>query len=129
MTYILSFKTGIKNKILSFIFLSLIISFYFFLNSLLKGNTFFHEPIINSFYKFKNIKIFIDSFFLISLHLLKSLIQHPTTLISTFILLLLISTNKIKFLTINHILFFFIFNIMLIYAIFYHSQFPLESLL
>lgn len=112
-----------------FIFLSAIIFFYFYLNNLFKGNTFFHEPIINNFYKFKNIEIFIDSFVLISLHLFKSLIQYPTTIISIFLLLILLLTKKINFLRINYILLFLVFNIILIYAIFYHSQYSLESLL
>jgi hypothetical protein len=129
LTYIFTFKTEFKNKVLTFLFLTLIFFFYFYLNFLFKGNIFFHEPIINSFYKFKNIKIFIDSFFLISLHLFKSLIQHPTTIISTLLLLLLLFTKKLKFLSINYILLFFVLNIILIYAIFYHSQFPVESIL
>jgi len=128
-TYIFAFKTEFKDKVITFLFLSLIFFFYFYLNSLFKGNAFFHEPIINSFDKLKNINIFINSFFLISLHLLKSLIQHPTTIISIFFLLLLLFKNKLNFLRINHILFFFIFNIILIYAIFYHSQYALETLL
>jgi len=128
-TYIFAFKTDFKDKVITFLFLSLIFFFYFYLNSLFKGNVFFHEPIINSFDKLKNINIFINSFFLISLHLLKSLIQHPTTIISIFFLLLLLFKNKLNFLRINHILFFFIFNIILIYAIFYHSQYALETLL
>ena len=129
LTYILTFKTEIKIKVSTFLFLSAIIFLYFYLNHLLKGNTFFHEPIINNFYKFKNIKIFIDSFFLITLHLFKSLIQHPTTIISIFLLLLLLFTKKLNFLSINYILLFLGFNIILIYAIFYHSQFPVESIL
>jgi hypothetical protein len=128
-TFVFSFKKDFKYKILIFSFLSLIICFYFYLNYLFKGNIFFHEPIINNFYKFKNMKIFLDSFFLISLHLLKSLIQHPTTIISIFFLLLLLLKKRINFLSVNYILVFFVFNITLIYAIFYHSQFPLESLL
>lgn len=129
LTYIFTFKTTLKNKVLSVLFLSLIFFFYFYLNFLFKGSTFFHEPIINSFYKFKNFKIFIDSFFLISLHLFKSLIQHPATIISTLLLLLLLFTKKLNYLSINHILLFFALNIILIYAIFYHSQFPVESIL
>jgi hypothetical protein len=129
LTYIFTFRTELKNKVLIFLFLSLIVSLYFYLNFLFKGNTFFHEPIINSFYKFKNFKIFIDSFFLISLHLFKSLVQHPTTIISALLLLLLLSTKKLNFASINHILLFFALNIILIYAIFYHSQFPVESIL
>jgi hypothetical protein len=129
LTYISSFKTDLKNKLLTFLFLSFIVFFYFYLNFLFKGNIFFHEPIINSFYKFKNFKIFIDSFFLISLHLFKSLIQHPTTIISTLLLLLLLFTKKLNFLSISYILLFFTLNIILIYAIFYHSQFPVESIL
>jgi len=129
LTYIFTFKTTLKNKVLSVLFLSLIFFFYFYLNFLFKGSNFFHEPIINSFYKFKNFKIFIDSFFLISLHLFKSLIQHPATIISTLLLLLLLFTKKLNYLSINHILLFFALNIILIYAIFYHSQFPVESIL
>ena len=129
LTYIFAFKTKFKDKVLIFLFLPLIFFFYFYLNSLFKGNTFFHEPIINSFYKLKNIEIFINSFFLISFHLLKSLIQHPTTVISIFLLLLLLFKKKLNFLRINYILLFFFFNVILIYAIFYHSQFALESLL
>jgi hypothetical protein len=128
-TYIFAFKTEFKDKVITFLFLSLIFFFYFYLNSLFKGNAFFHEPIINTFDKLKNINIFINSFFLISLHLLKSLIQHPTTIISISLLLLLLFNNKLNFLRINYILFFFVFNIILIYAIFYHSQYALETLL
>jgi hypothetical protein len=129
LTYIFTFKIELKNKVIGLLFLSLIFFFYFYLNFLFKGNTFFHESIINSFYKFKNFKIFIDSFFLISLHLFKSLMQHPTTIISTLLLLLLLYTKKLNYLSINHILLFFVLNIILIYAIFYHSQFPVESIL
>ena len=129
LTYIFTFKIELKNKVISLLFLSLIFFFYFYLNFLFKGNTFFHESIINSFYKFKNFKIFIDTFFLISLHLFKSLMQHPTTIISTFLLLLLLFTKKLNYLSVNHILLFFVLNIILIYGIFYHSQFPVESIL
>jgi hypothetical protein len=129
LTYFFTFKKEFKNKLLIFLSLSLLIFIYFYLNFLFKGNTFFHEPIVNSFYKIKNIKIFIDSFLLISLHLLKSLMQHPLTIISILILLYLLFSKKLNFTRINYILLFFIFNIILIYAIFYHSQYSLESLL
>ena len=129
LTYIFSFKTEFKNKVLIFFFLSLIIFFYFYLNFLFKQNIFFKEAIINSFYKFKNFNIFIDSFFLISLHIFISLIEYPTTIISIFLLLMLLFTKKLNFLNINYILLFLCFNIILIYAVFFHTQYSLETML
>ena len=74
-------------------------------------------------------KIFIESLLLISLHLIKSLIQHPITILSIASLFFLIISKKIKFIDINYISIFFISNVILIYGIFFHSQFSLQSLL
>lgn len=129
LTYILSFKSEAKDKFLLLIYILIIFFLFFFLGSIFKNSSFFHEPIVNSFYKLKNIKIFIESFFLISLHLIKSLIQHPITMMSIVPLFYIIIFKKIKFIDINYIFIFFILNIILIFGIFFHSQFSLQSLL
>lgn len=129
LTYVLSFKSKAKDKFLLLIYILIIFSLYFFLGSLFKNSSFFHEPIVNSLYKLNNIKIFIESLLLISLHLIKSLIQHPMTILSIASLSFLIISKKIKFIDINYIFIFFISNVILIYGIFFHSQFSLQSLL
>lgn len=129
LTYILSFRSKAKYKLLLLLYMLTIFFLYLYLGSLFKNSSFFHEPIVNDFYKLKNIKIFIESFLLISLHLIKSLIQHPITIMSITLLFLLIIFKKIKLIDINYIFIFFISNVILIYGIFLHSQFSLQSLL
>lgn len=129
LVFLLSFKSILRIKITLMFFLLLIIFTYFYLNFLFKESLFFHEPIQNNFERLKNFKIFFDSIILISLHLIKALIQNVVIILSIIMWLFMKIIKKESFLKIDFIITFFIFNILLIYSIFLHTSFSLEGML
>ena len=118
-----------KFKKILFFSLSLfaLIFIYFYLNNLLKGSGFFHEPIVNDFKKLKDFYLFFESFFYISLNLIISLIQRPVILLSISLYFILKYKQKENFFELNFINLFFISNILMVYGIFFHTGYPLEG--
>lgn len=122
--------TVYKFKPRKILFLSfslfLLMFIYFYLNSLLKGPGFFHEPLVNDFKKFKVFYLFFESFIYISYNLIISLIQRPVILLSIPLYFILKYKQKKNYFKLNFINLFFILNIFLIYGIFFHTGYPLE---
>jgi hypothetical protein len=125
------FITLLKFKFKKNLFFSLslfaLIFIYFYLNNLLKGSGFFHEPIVNDFKKLKDFYLFFESFIYISLNLIISLIQRPVILLSIPLYFILKYKQKENFFKINFINLFFISNIFIVYGIFFHTGYPLEG--
>ena len=129
IVFLLSFKSVLRVKIILTVSLLLISFIYFYLNFLFKESFFFHEPIINNFERLKNFKIFSDSLILISLHIIKGMIQHVVIILSMITWVIVKIIKKESFLKYDFVVIFFIFNIILIYAIFFQTKYSLEGML
>jgi len=129
LVFLLSFKSILRIKIALTFFLLLICFAYFYLSFLFKDSSLFHEPISNNFERLKNLKIFTDSLILISMHVIKGCIQHVVIILSIIMWLFLKIIKKESFLKIDFVVIFFILNIILIYAIFFHTSYSLEGML
>ena len=125
--FISLFKFNFKKVLFFSLSLFSFIFIYFYLNNLLKGSGFFHEPIVNDFKKFKDFYLFFESFIYISYNLIISLIQRPVILLSIPLYFILMYKQKKNFFKLNFINLFFILNIFLVYSVFFHTVYPLEG--
>jgi hypothetical protein len=126
--FLICFKTNLIKKITLLSFLLIIIALYFYLNIIFKNSGFFHEPVTNNFERLRDFNLFIDSFIYISLHLIKSLISRPIIILSLFFLCYYKFLRKEAFFKLDFYTLFFIFNIFLIYGIFFHTRYALTSM-
>ena len=126
--YLICFKTHLIKKITLLSFLLIFIALYFYLNIIFKNSGFFHEPVTNNFERLRDFNLFIDSFIYISLHLIKSLISRPIIILSLFFLCYYKFLRKESFFKLDFYTLFFIFNIFLIYGIFFHTRYALTSM-
>jgi|694.fasta_scaffold56770_5 hypothetical protein len=126
--YLICFKTHLIKKITLLSFLLIFIALYFYLNIIIKNSGFFHEPVTNNFERLRDFNLFIDSFIYISLHLIKSLISRPIIILSLFFLCYYKFLRKESFFKLDFYTLFFIFNIFLIYGIFFHTRYALTSM-
>lgn len=128
IVFFICFKTNLIKKVI-LIFSLLIFTFlYFYLNTVFKHSGFFHEPIINHFEKLTDFKLFFNSFIYISLHLIKALISRPIIILSFIFYYVLKYLKKESFFKLDFYILFFIFNILLIYGIFFHTRYSLTSM-
>ena len=125
--FISLFKFKFKKILFFSLSLFSFIFIYFYLNNLLKGSGFFHEPIVNDFKKLKDFYLFFEAFIYISFNLIISLIQRPVILLSIPLYFILKYKQKENFFELNFINLFFISNIFMVYGIFFHTRYPLEG--
>jgi len=128
ITYFTCVKTDLAKKFIGCFCLLLFIFLYFYLNTIFKKSVFFHEPIINHFEKLRDFKLFLDSFFFISIHLIKGMIIRPVIILSIIFYFLLKYFKNESILKLDFFVVFFVLNLSFIYAIFFHTQYPLNAM-
>ena len=128
LVFLFCFKNNLIKKTILLCFLLFFIFLYFYLNIIFKNSGFFHEPVLNNFERLKDFNLFIDSFIYISLHLIKSLISRPIIILSLIFYYFWKYFRKELFFKLDFYILFFIFNILLIYGIFFHTRYALTSM-
>jgi hypothetical protein len=119
-----------KSNILKLLYITLMIIIMFAsikLRSYYHGNFSFNEPVLNSeLLKYFDYKIFLNTFYLISLEIIKAIIKYPIwIIIILFLILNLIEKKKI----INKENIFFIIYISFIYSIYFQTTMDIKELM
>jgi hypothetical protein len=97
------------------------------LKSYYHGNFSLNEPILNSeLLKYLDYKIFINTFYLISLEIIKAIIKYPVWIIIILFLILRLVENK-KLISKENI--FFIIYIGLVYCIYFQTTMDIKELM
>jgi len=129
LTIIFSFFYPKSNILkLSYITLMVVIAFASIkLKSYYHGNFSLNEPILNSeLLKYLDYKIFINTFYLISLEIIKAIIKYPVWIIIILFLILRLVENK-KLISKENI--FFIIYIGLVYCIYFQTTMDIKELM
>ena len=121
-----------KNKIVKLSYIALMVIIVFFsmkLKSYYHDNYSFNEPILNSeLLKYLDYKIIFNTFYLISLEIIKAIIKYPIwIIIILFLILKAVEKKKLKLISKENI--FFIIYISFIYSIYFQTTMDIKELM
>ena len=130
VTILISIKIKFKEKIFLFFGFVSLVTLHIFLEIYFKGTYGFHEPIYtNLIERLMNFEETLFKIIYITQHLIIASIQRPLFLCSVIVSLFMSITYK-NFIKENSYYFIFLFFIIcLIYAIFLHSRYPVETMI